>query len=837
MPPVGDAESFGRYELIRLVGAGGMALVHLARQRGPEGFVKPCVLKRIAPEASQHESVRQMFIEEARISALLNHPNIVQTFDYGSVDGQPYLAMELIDGINLAQFCRTLAKKKRWLPVRPAVDICIKLLEALQYAHDLNDLDGRPLRLVHRDVSPQNTLLSRQGVVKLADFGIARHEARQAHTRAGETAKGKPGYMAPEQAMGDAVDGRADLFSVGILLTELVSARRVMAQSGAPVGVLGIADRIRTLFAYRPESPAPLHDLAQRLCALDPNHRPATAMQAAAELRAAVANAPASQPVEQFLRQVFLQHIPNDPLGAALSQSGSASPSPSPPIPEPALINDPTEGQVPSGPEGPSDAVEEVQTAWARPEPPPSQGTAQAYGWPKEFLPEAEPKLELVSRSSGVDAMKYFGAQESEAVQQGRVELPTPTAEGPSNPGDPLMSEPVSDPGLNRALRYLRTPIPGQPVEPPAGSTPKKRRPTRRREIPPVVPLAVAGLAIVIGGIVVVSAFSSDDAPVKAAALPDSGQLTITSTPQNAKIYIDRRDTGQTTPKTISALPLSRPLRVSVRLPLHLSIPRDITIRIPPSTGQTSAHFTLKEGRVITLNSVPEGAVVTVNGERLIDVTPVKLEAIPFGQTATITVEQQGYLPKQLLIKATPDSPATTEVKLEPAKMVDVLSEPPGAEVFIDGVARGRTPLYDVSVPTSRRFRVTMKKVGFKRWTRRLRPRQITGAPVIAELTGVALMGLPMSKTERTRARAMQRTIARYERDVKKLKYQLQRAMRRLESLEARSSPLIGPIAEAQRNVDLVRDELMKREEALAEARSKREVFREQLLLKAEMDD
>ena len=857
---VAQAESFGRYELIKLVGAGGMALVHLARQRGPEGFVKPCVLKRIAPDAGRHESVRRMFIEEARVSALLNHPNIVQTFDYGSVDGSPYMALELIDGVNLAQFCRTLAQKKRWLPVRPAIDICLKVLDALQYAHDLVDLDGRPLRIVHRDVSPQNVLLSRQGVVKLADFGIARHEARESHTQVGDTAKGKPGYMAPEQAMGDSVDGRADLFSVGILMTELISARRVMANNERPVGVLGISERIRSLFAYRPEAPAALQGLAQRLCALDPNHRPPTAAQAAAELRHAVANQPITQPLEQFLKQVFVQHIPGDTLGAALNPATAESPSPPVPTqsrPEPphsaaaglGFGRDPTQGHLPSSPAEPAEAAEnEVRTAWARPDQAvQNAGTGHVYeGWPKEFLPENEPRLEFVSRSATMDAMKYFAAEESENVKKGRVEnFPPPGPQGPAPgqpprgfhppvpgaPVDPLLGDPVHDPALNRVLQGLQGPDGG--LAPPRGRSRRRRR--KKAEIPPVVPLAIAGLAVVVTGMFITSLISGDDAPSDTPVAPETGTLTVTSDPPNARIYIDRRDIGATTPKTLEGLAVDRPLRVSVELPDHRSTPRDIVLRIPVQTGRTSAHFTLKPGRVFTLRTVPDGAFVTVDGERMARVTPLKLEPIPFGETATVTLEHEGFLPSKLILAVNDDAETVIETKLEPAIQVDVLSEPPGALVKVDTLERGRTPLYEVLVPKGRRFRITVKKVGYQPWTRRLRPSRLDGKPVVAELVAVPFMKLPMNGDERVEAKAIQREVKRIENDIRKLRYQLRRAQQRLERLEERPSQLIGPIADAQRNVDVVREALMKRQESLADAQSKREIFRDQLLLKAEM--
>ncbi|MEM7675745.1 MAG: protein kinase [Myxococcota bacterium] len=852
---MGQSESFGRYELVKLVGAGGMALVHLARQRGPEGFVKPCVLKRIAPEAERLDKVRQMFLEEARITALLNHPNIVQVFDYGVVDNTPYIALELIDGVNLAQFCRTLAQRKRWLPLQPAVDICIRLLDALQYAHGLNDVDGQPLNLVHRDVSPQNTLLSRQGVVKLADFGIARHSARASQTQVGGSTKGKPGYMAPEQAMGEAVDARADLFSVGVILTEMVSARRVMSKHMRPVGVLGIADRISELFEYRAEAPASLHETALRLCALDPPERPASAAQAAAELRSAMAYETGGPPLDEFLKQVFAQHIPESDQIAPFTASDPTVPS----LPT-------TRAWV---------AEEDVQTAWAAPavEKHLEDGkTSRVYehGWPEQFLEDQKTEPQIVSRSATVDAMQFFAAQDSDEVRArdsgiGKAPLKLPAGANRPSPG-PLsgahslspgvgprtdnsrlgseqLADPVHAPHLSQALDQLVS----EAHKNPAGTSGAGFRKGRLGELPPVLPLALVGLLIVLAGIVVMSLFSQQSVLVDTSSPLRKGQLTIKSVPAGARIFIDHKDTGEITPKTFNNLPLGQPLLVFVRLSDHRSIPRDLTLRIPAQSGQTSANFKLQPGRTYELRTEPDGAVVSVNGERLSRVTPVTLDTIPFGRSATVSVERDGYLPHRLVLHAdrsdTPphdgDDPqaATISIQLEEALEVDVLSEPPGGIVYVDGKKRGQSPVYETLVPKDRRFRITVKKPGFQTWSQRFRPKKVESGPIVAQLTALPLLKLPMSATERSEARRLLRLVSRYESDIKKLKVDLRRAQYRLERLEANSSPLIGPLASAQRKIDLIRDQLVQRQDALAEARTQRNVFRDQILIKTDIEN
>jgi len=219
-------ERFGNYELLEKVAVGGMAEIFRARSMHGQGVQKVVCIKRIHPALSSDGVFVEMFIEEARLGVSMVHGNIVPVFDFGYVDGHYYLAMEWVEGLDLA----TLNGRARivgmpW-PTELAVHVVVEVLEGLAYAHQKRDDQGRPLELVHRDVSPSNILVSLDGQVKLLDFGIARSEAREWQTRTG-VVKGKPGYMAPEQACGAEVDARADVWSCGAVLYELLSGVRL----------------------------------------------------------------------------------------------------------------------------------------------------------------------------------------------------------------------------------------------------------------------------------------------------------------------------------------------------------------------------------------------------------------------------------------------------------------------------------------------------------------------------------------------------------------------------------------------------------------------------------
>jgi serine/threonine protein kinase len=215
------ATTFGRYTLVRKLATGGMAEVFLASADGPMGFQKKCVVKRILPHFSDDPQFVQMFLGEARLAAELNHPNLVQIFDFGEVDGQYFIAMEFIDGPNLRVLNHELRSISGSVPLAAAARMITMAAEGLQFAHDLKDEHGQPINLVHRDISPDNILVSRQGTVKVVDFGIAK-AANQVHLTKSGMIKGKLAYMPPEQLAREPLDRRSDVYALGVVLYELV---------------------------------------------------------------------------------------------------------------------------------------------------------------------------------------------------------------------------------------------------------------------------------------------------------------------------------------------------------------------------------------------------------------------------------------------------------------------------------------------------------------------------------------------------------------------------------------------------------------------------------------
>jgi serine/threonine protein kinase len=229
--PVGDFPiGFGRYQLVERLAVGGMAELFVATAPGEHGFQKKVVIKRLLPHLVDDETYNAMFIDEAKLTARLVHPKIAQTFELGKVDDALFIAMEYVDGIDVLALLREFASRRRRVEPQLAAWIAHEVLDALDYAHNVLGDEGGRLQIVHRDISPSNVLLSVRGDIKLVDFGIARQQdPERAHKSKSGTLKGKYGYMSPEQVIEQSLDARSDLFSIGVVLAELLTGRRLFA--------------------------------------------------------------------------------------------------------------------------------------------------------------------------------------------------------------------------------------------------------------------------------------------------------------------------------------------------------------------------------------------------------------------------------------------------------------------------------------------------------------------------------------------------------------------------------------------------------------------------------
>ncbi len=260
-----------KYVLLRKLGEGGMAEIFLARQLGLGGFKKELVIKRIHKKLAANEAYVEMFLDEARIAANLNHPNIVHIYDIGKAFGTYYIAMEFIHGKDLMEVCRKGIAEKQFLPLRYSVRIISDMAAGLAFAQDHRDEHGNRVGIVHRDISPTNILISFHGVSKLVDFGIAR-AASQVANEVG-TVVGKLNYMAPEQVRGDLVDARSDLFALGVVLYEITVGRRLFKGPRKEVVDKILNHPIPPPTLVRPDYPPDLEQIVMRLLEKKPENR------------------------------------------------------------------------------------------------------------------------------------------------------------------------------------------------------------------------------------------------------------------------------------------------------------------------------------------------------------------------------------------------------------------------------------------------------------------------------------------------------------------------------------------------------------------------------------
>jgi serine/threonine protein kinase len=269
---LGNKKQFGKYRLIEKLTTGGMAEVYRAIATGPEGFSRVVVIKQILPAYAESREFLRMFIDEATIAARLNHANIAQIFDFDIVDGTPYIAMEFVEGKDLRNLLGACAEQNVEIPFPIAVFIALEVAKGLYYVHGRRE-SSRPLNIIHRDVSPQNIMLSVAGEIKLVDFGIARATERQAQTRVGAI-KGKYGYMSPEQVMGEPLDHRTDIFSLGIVLWEMLTRRRLFAGANEAATINNVLKkRIVPPHELKPEIPEALSPLVMRALDRDRGRR------------------------------------------------------------------------------------------------------------------------------------------------------------------------------------------------------------------------------------------------------------------------------------------------------------------------------------------------------------------------------------------------------------------------------------------------------------------------------------------------------------------------------------------------------------------------------------
>ncbi|MCX5746940.1 MAG: protein kinase [Proteobacteria bacterium] len=426
---------FGQYILLRRIARGGMAEVFLAQQRGLEGFDRRVAVKRILPHLTDTPDFIKMFLAEARLAAQLTHPNVVHIYDFGKVDSDYFIAMEFVDGVHAGQLFTQGEREP--MPPTLVARVGADAAAALNYAHELRDPSGKPLGLVHRDVSPANIMVSYDGIVKLCDFGIAKAAAANSHLTNPGQVKGKYAYMSPEQTVAGALDGRSDVFSLGICLWELAVGKTIVPRGDAVEAMRLIRDgKLPSVSQVAPATPPPLAKAIG--WALEPKReKRATATELAQALEAFIKSSPelaTSMQLASWVRARF----PRDASGPQPSQAGAQHPGT-------GIVGVIGTAAAPSTMASPGTAVAPATSVSMVSLPTPSIATPVRALIAASRLPgrDDEPDLETIA----VEAR--LPDRSSDAVL---VETDDPDAEPTLKPG----KQPVFDPGQ----RPLNLPLP-----------------------------------------------------------------------------------------------------------------------------------------------------------------------------------------------------------------------------------------------------------------------------------------------------------------------------------------------------------------------------------------
>jgi hypothetical protein len=669
---------FGQYVLLRRIARGGMAEVFLARQRGLEGFDRRVAVKRILPQLADAPDFIKMFLGEAKLAAQLSHPNIVHIYDFGKVDEDYFIAMEYVDGVHAGQLLKGVEDR---LPPALVARIGADAAAALHYAHDLRTPSGALVGLVHRDVSPANLMVSFDGVVKLCDFGIAKAAALGDQLTNPGQVKGKYAYMSPEQTTGVPLDGRSDVFSLAIVLWELLARKAIVPRGDAVEAMRAIRDgRLTPIEVAAPGTPGPLAAAITWGLQTRREHRP-SAMELAEQLEAFIKSSPElATPMQlgAWLRARFTREPTGEieslaseaERGPALrgrveergagragdARSQAAAPAPAATMSPAALA---AAGMVhgPASAEGASSRA--AQAATVVPRTLPAQApTLYARTAPITSGPPAAIAVDGSAAGGAAAGGAPPGHQVSAATAPTLLDPNALPAPGSSTQGSPLIGVPAQTvvalppaPGVVRPLRRRR----------------------RRIALALVGFAAIAGLSVVIAlaarGAAPADVASGDDTPSVsdaqlAAASPDAAPLPAAPTDDAAIAATGPSDTAAMT-------------------------------AVAPEPAPSAGERTILEVR-----TRPEGATVIVAGER--QVAPAQF-TLPAGRYA-IDAEFEGWMPERRSVELVAGVRLVQDIvfttRLQRARRVrtgklTVRTTPP-CEVFLGKRRLTETPFIDM---------------------------------------------------------------------------------------------------------------------------------------------
>ena len=719
---------FGKYDLLERINVGGMAEVFRAKAYGVEGFERLVAVKRILPNIAEDNDFITMFVDEAKIAVQLNHANIAQIFDLGVVDGSYFIALEHVHGRDLRAIFERCRQHGEPMPVAQACFVVMKLCEGLDYAHNKRDAQGRDMNLVHRDVSPQNILVSFEGEIKIIDFGIAKAAGKVGKTQAG-ILKGKFGYMSPEQVRGLPIDRRSDIFSTGIVLYELLTSERLFVGESD----FSTLEKVRNVEILPPSTynrriPDELERIVLKALARDVDDRYANAIDLHDELQAFVYTAGefySRKDLAAWMKRTFAREIEEE---TAKIESYRQVPARAP-APE---GHDTLQDRPAHASPAPSPSQQKVTTSHRRATvsiqsapPPPAAAPAPQNGRPRRTtIPPPAPAAAFTAPAARAEPPHSLEWDDDELETKIYDQPPAAPVRKKSSPSAAFVTAPIA-PALD-----VEAPDFADPRS--LGSPPVRARVGRPSSngvsvpavgsLPPREPREPSFEAR--GTIIPDITVRRPPTPAKMWVLVAVGAVGLAGLTAGG-YWIFSSDTG---PRTVQAVVANTEPKVETAPPP------------PPAVVDKDSGFDIKTD--------PPAAKVRLDGSD-IGSAPLRVRSLLAGKHQLEVSGISGYKPAAQEIVVEQGKALELEIKLERSIAlvpVNVKSVPAGAKVtLVDGAQRmplGTTPIEAAQIDPSRPYDVVFELDGYAAQTRKL---AIGATAIDAELAKVVPLAAPPS--------------------------------------------------------------------------------------------
>ncbi len=558
----------GKYTLLRRLGHGGMAEVFLARQASEGGFEKLVVLKRILPHLASGPEFTAMFLDEARIAADLRHPNIVTIVDTGRAGESLFMVMEFLHGQDVRKTQRKVAAFGQQIPFAHACQIVIDAAAGLHYAHTKKDLAGRALSIVHRDVSPQNIIVTFEGGTKIVDFGIAKAAGQSTHTSTG-VLKGKYTYMSPEQAEGQIVDARTDQYALGIVFWELLTMRRLYKRETEAATLDAIVDgTVPRPRRFREDCPAAVEDVVMTALARDKGKRFRDCEEFALALedalaRESIVHSPSR--LSQYMRRLFADQLAEEASLGVVAPDGSLSVRNTFAADRPSTRGG--DDAVDVGSRSTSRASDDVVAAAKEPAIDATQADRRR-GNSRSAEAEREASRRDRQSRAGPSGVGPAGASREGRASSDAHESPREAERDAPKSSSPQPKEPPKEAPKEAPKE------PSRSTASPASAAPRPTAAGRGLATSGVIGVGIGAavvLALVVGGKLLSST-------------PGPAILVVRSEPRGARVFLDGVDTKQTTPALLRDVRSGEPHKVHVELEGHGGVDEIVTI---PRAGTT----------------------------------------------------------------------------------------------------------------------------------------------------------------------------------------------------------------------------------------------------------